>query len=627
MAKKKGTQKANDTNKENPPDQKAQLQTEGKTITDKSTMEDLSEKINNLKNLNNMLLKETIEKRQRVDSLNQAKEDLESQMARFSAEKSELVAQLDGESEKNVSLEIENGLFSAFVRTQMREMGLDFDKENGDREKEMRVLKSQLNELMCSLENERKKVIQTCRDRDVLKSNHEQEALKAHELKERLVEMEKKEGVCKGEILILKKEYESLLEEKNESGRHFEAVKEKKAFVERRLDDTVKEIDGLKAEMEGILRENKKIEVDKSGQRVKIDELNKEVERLNEVVLEFQKEEKVLRDKVLELQKSFGEAMEKEKEMTLKINNLMSEKTQKQNSIEKLIEQKEGISKRLEMAIVELNDKEGRIEKLLREKNETEEKKVSQETEIIELHKEIGALRDVVFTLKESNRDQEEKNNHFLDEVRDYKNALDRIMHQKDEAKKGFNEEKKNGMILQSKVVALEKKMQENVEDLTKIRNERETLIAENKKMHGHIELLAEENELMQKNLLEATQAADNFRSKMESVAFNSERALSMLKKTAAMVCQSKDDADAKEKVLINDEKLGDKTEMFTAELEAIQTAFRNKEKAVEDMKRQVEFLQNSEVEAHKKKSFWTVVSSATTIIAAASIAYAARIP
>ncbi|KAJ0015227.1 hypothetical protein Pint_19930 [Pistacia integerrima] len=620
MAKKKVTQKSNDTNQDNPPDQKTQHKTEEKTLTDKPTMEDLSENIKNLKSLNSMLLKETIERRQQVDSLNQAKEDLESQLARFSSEKSELVAQLSGEGEKNVSLEIEKVLFSVFVTTQMREMGLEFDKENSERENEIRVLQS---ELMGTLENERRKVIQTCRDRDVLKSFGEQEALKAHELKERLVEMEKKEGGFKDEILILKKEYERLMEEKNEKDSDYEAVKEEKGFVERRLDETVKKIDGLKEEMEAIVREKKKMEIEKSGQKVKVDELNKEVERLNDVVLEFHKEEKVLREKVLELEKSFCDATDKETEMALKINALIREKTQKQSSIERLIEEKEGVSRRLDMAIVELNDKEGQIEKLLRKKNETEEKKVSQEGEIIELHKEIGELRDVVFTLKESNRDQEEKNKRLLNEVRDYKNSLDRIMHEKDEAKKGLDEEKKNGMALLSE---MEKRMQENVGELTKIRNEHESLIEENKKMQGHIGLLTEEKELVQKNLLEAKQAADYLKAKMESIGFNSDRALSMLKNTAAVVCQSKDDLDGKEKVLVNTKKLGDETEMFAAELEAIQTAFRNKEKVVEDMKQQVEFLQNSEVEAHKKKNFWTVVSSATTLFAAASVAYAARI-
>ncbi|XP_044500679.1 COP1-interactive protein 1-like [Mangifera indica] len=624
VTQKKVTQKINDTNQENPPDQKTQ-QTEVKTLTDEPTMEDLSVKIKNLKNLNSMLIKETIEKRQQVDSLNDSKEALESQLALLSAEKIELVAQLSGESEKNVILETQNGLFSAFVRAQVSEMSLDFNKENCARENEIRFLQIELNKLMGNLENERRKVIQICRDRDVLKSSHEQEALKAHELNERLVEMEKKENDLKNEILSLKKEYERSMDEKNERVRDFESLKEEKGFLEMRLGETMKEIEGLKGKIEGILREKKEVEIEKSGQKVKIVELDKEVEKLNEIILEFQNEEKVLREKVLELEKRFSEARDKEKEMALKINALMNDKTQKQSSIDRLMKEKEDISQRLDMAIVQLSDKEGRIEKLSSEKNETEEKRVSRESEIFELHKEIGELRDVVFMMKESNKDQEEKNRHLLDEVRVFKNALDQVMCEKDDAKKGLDEEKKNAMALQSKVSEMAKKMQESEGELTKIRNEHESLIEEKKKMQDHIGLLTEEKESVQKNLLEAKQAIDNLKAEMESVGFNSDRALRMLKKTAAIVCQSKDDLDGKERVSANDEKLEDETQMLVAELETIQTAFRNKEKLVEDMKQQVEFLQNSVAEAHKKKSFWTMLSSATTILAAASISYATR--
>ncbi|XP_035544641.1 uncharacterized protein LOC118348023 [Juglans regia] len=68
-----------------------------------------------------------------------------------------------------------------------------------------------------------------------------------------------------------------------------------------------------------------------------------------------------------------------------------------------------------------------------------------------------------------------------------------------------------------------------------------------------------------------------------------------------------------------------DEIQPYARELDAIKTAFKSKEKMVEDMKKQLGFLQNSIVEAHKQKSFWTLVSSATTIFVAAFVAYVAR--
>ncbi|KAJ6876902.1 hypothetical protein NC651_029806 [Populus alba x Populus x berolinensis] len=73
---------------------------------------------------------------------------------------------------------------------------------------------------------------------------------------------------------------------------------------------------------------------------------------------------------------------------------------------------------------------------------------------------------------------------------------------------------------------------------------------------------------------------------------------------------------------------LDSEIEPYASELEVIKTAFRNKETMVEDMKQQVEFLSDSVAKAKKKNSLLSVMSSATTGVAAAvSLAYVARRP
>ena len=107
-------------------------------------MEDPNEKLQNLKSLNSLLVKEAFERRQQIEFLVQAKEDLEAEL---SARK-----ELEGEeSEKNVILELQNGLISVYMENQMREMGVEKEREIG-------VLKSKVNGLFSSLENERESV-------------------------------------------------------------------------------------------------------------------------------------------------------------------------------------------------------------------------------------------------------------------------------------------------------------------------------------------------------------------------------------------------------------------------------------------------------------------------------------
>ncbi|OMO81573.1 putative Ubiquitin-protein ligase BRE1A [Corchorus olitorius] len=105
------------------------------------SMEDPNEKPKNLKSLNAMLLKETVEKRQQIESLVHANEALKAELSKRKG--------LDGdEGEKVVSLELQNGLLGVYMDSQMKEMGVE-------RERAIGVWKSKVNGLMGSLENER----------------------------------------------------------------------------------------------------------------------------------------------------------------------------------------------------------------------------------------------------------------------------------------------------------------------------------------------------------------------------------------------------------------------------------------------------------------------------------------
>ncbi|KAG6701515.1 hypothetical protein I3842_08G168800 [Carya illinoinensis] len=598
-------------------------------------MDDPSERLQSLKSLNSLLLKETSERRQQVESLEQAKESLEAELTLSTMEKKVLESELKRATEESVGLELEKCVVCTFSETQMDEMGVGYDgllREKGEieilsreKESEIEFLKKVVSGLMTNLEDEREKLSRVYQERDFIKTEIDGLAKEANKLREKVVEMEKKERKTVEEVEKLKMERERLVRENLKIEKAVEGLKKEKESVERDSEESKRVIETLKIDIEGFARERGEVEREKSDLEVKIVESEKEVRELSETVMNLRMKDEVLRSKVLELEKRIGEVVDKEKEMAMEINFLVEETREKERNIEKLKEERDSIRRILDMTSKESEFRQQRIEELIREKNEIEELKLYQEIEIVELNTEVDRLRNVVSTLRDSCRNEEENNKQLISEVSLYKDAFDRVRPERDELQKGFDEVNKKVKNMEVLILEKEKKIQETAEELGRMRSEQENLIEKNRAIENHLEVLVKEKDLVQKNLVEAQRGVDDLKAKMESAGINSELALSMLKNTAALVCDSQDDRDGKKDEVINGQKLEDEIQPYAMELDAIKTAFRSKEKMVEDMKKQLGFLQNSVAEAHKQKSFWTVVSSATTIFAAASVAYVAR--
>ncbi|ONI04650.1 hypothetical protein PRUPE_6G332700 [Prunus persica] len=620
MAKKKVTHQPKDTKHEahqsqshnthqattmDEPSEKVQNNTHQATAKDEP-----SEKVQNLKSLNSLLLKETFDRRQQVESLMQAKEGLESELTRFRVESKLLESELTGKSEENVGLELEKSVFCVFVLAQMGQMvkeQVEIERAKSERDTEIAFLKREMNELMGSLENEKVKLNRVCWERDVVKSDFDGLAEEANGLRLKVVEMEKNERCTEDEVEKLKIQCQGLVQEKAEKERAVEVVIREKDLAQRKHAESERVTEGLKKEIEGIVREKNEIEKEKHGQEVRLFRLENEVEHLSKVELNLRKEKELLHIKVLELKKSINEAMGKEEERERDIKALVEEKREKEHSIERLTE--------------ELKNKEQRIKEIEQKKNEMEEAKVNQETEIAELNREVAEQRDIVSTLRNSCSGQEEKNERLVSEVSQYKDAVDRVMQERSEAQKSLDGEKKKVEDLMLTISDREKTIKETEKELGKLRSDRDNVSEKNKVMESRLESLVKEKDVMQKNLVEAQKKIHDWEAKFESEGAKLKRALTMLKNTAALVSSK---SEGKEEVVANDHKLGKEIQPYVVELDAIQKAFRNKEKLVGDLKQQVESLHKI-AEAQKKKSFWTLVSSATTIIAAASVAYVAK--
>ncbi|MBA0737436.1 hypothetical protein Gogos_010900 [Gossypium gossypioides] len=607
-------------------------------LSRQSSMEDPKEKLQNLKSLNSLLVKEAFESRQQIDSLVQAKEALEVELI----ERKKLEAE---ESEKNVSFELQNGLVSVYMVNQMKELGVE-------RETVIGALENKVSGLMGSLEKERKMLSLVCEERDLVRNDFELQVNEGKLMKEKLTEMEGNERKFVEEIGKLKVEYDRLVWEKEELEKVKSSMVKDRNLLEKNMKDMAGEVEHLRRENEKVVREKKEIEIEKNEQRVKIDEMEKEMREMSEVILSLRKEDGVLRSKIFELEKNCGEAMDREAERAIEIGALVEEKRAKERSIERLMEEKDFMSRSLEAIMVESEDRQRRIEKLLEEsdanrrvlemnekelrdmhkkikellgdKTEIEKAKIHGENENIKLHNEVSELRNIVHRLQEECLDHQKKKDELVSEVSRFKALVDQVTLERDNALKGFDKEKHNGVSLRSKVSEMENMLKKTEEELARKRTEWQNLIEEKKEMGSHIGSLAEDKDRLHLELLETKRSFNDLRAKMESTTINYERALTLLKTTASLLCQSKDEKSPEE-AAIAEQKLEGEIELYAMELEAIKKAFKNKETVAQDLKQKVELMEKSMVEAQKKKSFWTLVSSATTLLAAITVAYAAR--
>ncbi|XVE89761.1 hypothetical protein DITRI_Ditri20bG0020900 [Diplodiscus trichospermus] len=645
MAKKKSTNQSKDPQEKNP-SQETHDSSKDSTFTEssnplsrQSSMEDPNEK---LKTLNSFLVKEAFERRQQIESLVQAKGALEAELS----ERKQLEGQ---ESEKNVSLELQNGLLSVYMETQMKEMGVE-------REREIGALKSKVNGLMSSLENERERLSLVCKERDLAMNDFKLQVNEGNLMKEKLVEMEKNERKYVEEVGKLKVEYDRLVREKDELEKVKSLAGKEKDLVERTMKKMVEEIEYLNRRIASLVKENKAIEKEKNEQRLEIDRMEKNIRKVGVVIPSLMENEKILKSRVFELEKNLGEATGREAEREIEIGALVEEKTAKERIIEKLTDEKDFVSRSLEVTMFESDDRQRRIEKLLEEsdaarrvfemnekelkdmqkkieellgdKNEIEKIKVSCENENAELYKKVIELTNAVNRLQQACGDHEKKNKELISEAGRYRDSFDQVTLERENVLKGLDEEKQNGVNLRLKFSEMEKMLEKTAEELAQKRTEWQNLVKEKEEMESHIGSMIEDKDRLQKDLLEAKRSFSDFRAEMESTSINYERALTLLKNTSSLLCQSKDENDRKlreEEAAVAEKKLEDEIEPYAAELEAIKQAFMNKETVTQDLKQKVDVMEKSMVEAQKKKSFWTLFSSATTLLAAISLAYAAR--
>ena len=627
MAKKKVSRNSNGASNE-----QQQIQNQSVPVTSQkstklsreSSMEDhdsSEEKFQNLKSLNAILLKQTMEKRQQIESLFQAKDSLEIELVRSGKEKTLLREELCGSSDENFMLKIEMDLLMGFVEGRVKEMGVEVDwlfKEKSDRATESRDLKREANGLIRKLESEREEFSRVCDERDLVKSGFDLQSEEMNLLKESVVRLEMREVSLGEEVGRLKCENGRLVKERKKREEVIERGNRERSELVESLEEKVREIDVLKREIEGVVKEKMEVEMVRRDQREMIVELEKKLGDMNEIVESLTKEREGLRGQVVGLEKSLDEVTEEAKARAEQINELVKEKTVKESELEGLMVENNSIKKEIEMAMVQFSDKEKLVEQLLREKNELVQRVVNQEAEIVELSKLAGEQKHAVAQLRKDYNDQIKNGEKLNCNVSQLKDALALVEVERDNAGKALDEEKRNMVALKEKVVALEKTNEATGKELEKIKAERGRLIKEKKELENRSESLRNEKAILQKDIVELKRATGVLKTELESAGTNAKQSLTMLKSVSSLVCGIENKKDEK--------KRGKGMDSYSVQLEAIKKAFKNKESMVEEMKKELAKMKHSVEDAHKKKSFWTLVSSVTSLLMAASVAYAASL-
>lgn len=343
------------------------------------------------------------------------------------------------------------------------------------------------------------------------------------------------------------------------------------------------------------------------------------VNGLNEMVGSLQEEEERLRVYMAELEKRCIEGEDKEREMKSEIAELVKEKDEREKRLLGLIEEKSVVEKDLDDALKQLDELKQTMEQIVNENREIGGAKIRKEKEILELEKQVAELRDALSGMEESRSAQKEKMYSLESEVGNYKDSLERVLVERNEDRRELFDERENGISLKQKLVAMEKNVEETVKLVEILEAENANIKGEKENLEGHCIRLKKDIASAENELAVARKELDTMKAKLEVADAKSEQVLKALRSTVELVCPND------EMNITHDKEMNGEIEPCVAHLEAIKYAFKSREDKVEDMKKQVEFLENSVAEAHKKKNFWTIMSSATTLFAAISLAYITR--
>ncbi|KAK9116343.1 hypothetical protein Sjap_015290 [Stephania japonica] len=646
----------------------------------------MEEKIANLKSLNELLLKETWERRQQIDKMAKEKERAEAEATRVLGEKrvaEEAAAKAEMSWRTMVSLaeeverlretveraEEEKGREVGLMRTEIEGLRTNVGdleranaaadgavrrareeesrlkgelegvvKEKRERDFEICELKKAIDLLSIDLSRERKGFQVVTRERDEIRKRVD---VQMEELREAV-------NLLSIDLGCKRKGFEVVTHERDEIRKCVDVEMEELRGLRARLHEqeqrnvvVEEEFGRVQVEMRGLVEERKEREIafeslrieklllesEKAKQVLSIAELQEEVVQLRATISALKEKEKGLRSEIYELGKCNTEALEKQELLRLDFGILVEEKRETEENLKLLLDEKVSITTSLEVALLQLKEQKNREDGIVHEKVDIEQKSVKQEFELLELRKEISRLQDSVSALEDLGKSHTETNKQLLCEAKDYQDKLANLTLEKEATQKELDSKRNEELSLRHRAFELEKSVDERERELVQLRKESSKLFEKTKGTKSRIETLMEEKRSLERSLSETEEDFKNLRSKMKSYELYAVKISELLSDATKVLCPSKEAVeDGKVGFVVNADNIEKELNLVGAELDAIKKTYMSKDEKVEELMKELEVTKNSLKEAHQKKSFWTLLSSATTVVVAASLAYYSRV-
>ncbi|GAB2228909.1 hypothetical protein Droror1_Dr00023043 [Drosera rotundifolia] len=488
-------------------------------------------------------------------------------------------------------------------------------------------------------------------------------------LKLKLSEMEQFNGEAVKNWEELSVEFGALLREKEEKERAVETLEKGLLIAKEQIDEVSKKLESVMRCYEELISEKNELEQTKTRLEKDFDVLQEEMIKGRELLSSLQasneaqlREIEHLVSKINRCKDSLGiatlerdEALKAVDELTAVKNEIEQTKFRLEKEIlvlqEKITGLKEALSvsqaanadqvetnkqlisevtqykESLDVANVEREKALKDVDELTSVKIQLERVKNTLENDIAGLQKEATVLKGEVSALQELNANKMEENSQLLAKVDDLNRELEVAVSNRDVARKALDDERKNGVELRNEVVGLSKKLEEAEKELMAMRVTNESLVGEKGDLESANSKLIEEKAMVEDKLAKTNRKLDDLHDTVKSKEAILENLQEMLKRTADALSSKGSDKNGMDDHISSERNMGDEMLRHIAELEAIESAFKSREAMVEEMKQEMKSLQTSVVQARKKKGFWAMVSSATTILAAVmSLAYAARV-
>lgn len=401
-----------------------------------------------------------------------------------------------------------------------------------------------------------------------------------------------------------------LLKETVERRQQVDSLVKSNESLESKLNQSVINNASIQLEMNSFIEKAAVFEIEKLLLSVFLNQLGEEC--LKEKI-EIEKLVRTMRTDEEALERKYVSVLQKQVEMETEIKFLVNEKNELEERVETLGKEKNSVAQELEIVVRELEQKEVTIEEIEQQKTEMENAKKRGESEIVRLNEQVNVLKDTISLLETSRVNQV---NELEIKVGRYKALFEQSTLEKHEALQSLDNEKRITREFKDKISGMEKEMQDLHQELSKMTTEIGKHVGEKNKLEDRCAELVKDVSSLETELAETRIEFDDTKGKLGVAEANTIRVLNILRKTLLV----SDEIDKENGV----EESGIKEHV--KEVEAIKRAFKDKEVRLEEMKRQLELVKSSADEARKKKSFWTMVSSATTLLAAAvSVAYVVR--